>query len=109
MSYKEDNDRHMAELKEVHRLWEVWQATKKDEDRDKWWAASTSSHSKKYLTVQLTIWPSEDVDADKIKEMLESNGCSLPWDGQNLYHGDQVIGEIIKARASIWPKSFKDE
>jgi hypothetical protein len=104
MSYKEDNQKHIDECKAAHALWEVWQKSKKDEDKDIWWAALTGIKSKKYLTIQLTIWPGDEVDADRIKEMIESNGTNLPWNGENLYHGDKVIGEIMSARASTWPK-----
>lgn len=104
MTYKADNEKHMAECKTAHALWEVWQTSKKDEDKEIWWKALSSIHNGKYITVQLTIWPAEGADVDKLKEMLESNGTNLPWDGENLYHGDQIIGEIIRARASVWPK-----
>lgn len=104
MTYKSDCDKHAADCKEAHRLYKVWQITKKDEDKDIWWKALTGIHSRKYLTITMTVWPVEGVDADKLKEMIESNGISLPWDGQNLYHGDQVVAEVIKARASTWPK-----
>jgi hypothetical protein len=105
MSYADDMAKHAAECKAAHDLWEVWQQTKKDEDKDKWWAALSGIKSKKYLTIQLKIWPGDDVDADKIKEMLESNNTSLPWTNEVLFHGDQILGEIIEARASVWPKA----
>lgn len=104
MTYQADCDRHNAESKEAYRLWEVWQDSKKEEDKDKWWAALTNLPKKSYLTIQLKIWPGDEVEADKIKEMLENNGTNLPWLNQNLYHGDKIIAEIIEARASVWPK-----
>jgi hypothetical protein len=106
MSYKEDNEKHIAECKAAHALWEVWQASKKDEDEEMWWKALSSIHNGEYLTIQMTIWPAKGMDVEKLKEMIESNGTNLPWDCQNLYHGRDVIGEVIRARASVWPKTI---
>lgn len=104
MTYKADCERHDAECKEAQRLYNIWQTTKKDEDKDIWWKALSSVHHRKYITITMTIWPSEDMDAEKLKEMIENNGVSLPWVDQNIYHGDQVVGEIVRGKVSIWPK-----
>ncbi len=104
MSYQTDCDKADADRKEAHRLYEVWQASNKDEDREIWFKALSNVRHRKYLTVQLTVWPSEDMDAEKLKEMIESQGVSLPWLNQEVYHGDKVVAEIVSARASVWPK-----
>ncbi len=104
MSYIDDMEKHAAECRAAHDLWEIYNKTKSEEDKDKWWAALSGIKSKKYLTIQLKIWPGDDVDADKLKELIEGNNTSLPWKNECLFHGDQILGEIIESRASVWPK-----
>jgi len=104
MSYQEDNEKHMDECKAAHALWEVWQKTKKDEDKDIWWKALSGITNKKYITLQMTIWPEDGVDIEQLKEMIENGNVNLPWLNHNIYHGDKVIAEVIRARASTWPK-----
>lgn len=102
MTYKKDLEKWEADIQESRRLYNIWYTTKSEEDKDKYLKFTVSS--KKYLTIQLKIWPADGIDADKIKEILENNGCSIPWIDENVYHGDEIIGEIIEAKVSCYPK-----
>jgi hypothetical protein len=103
MSYRGDCEKHDLACRETRRLWEVWQSTKKEEDFNKWWTAS-SLPAKKYLTINLKVWLEDGVDAEVFKMLLENGDTNIPFTNCGVLQGDVLLGEVIEGKASIWPK-----
>lgn len=55
----------------------------------------------KYIILEMTISPTNDMDVETLKEMLLNNGTSLPSEGSFIYHGDNPIAKLGKVESSI--------
>ncbi len=106
MSYKEDHQRQMDEQKAAHALWELWQKTKKEEDRVIWWNALSSIKSKSYITVSMTLWPEDGVNVEDLQKMIENGDVTLPWLNHTIKKGNKVVAEVVRARTSSWPQTI---
>jgi hypothetical protein len=46
------------------------------------------------MKVTLTIEPVTGFDPALLKELLENNGCSVPGEGQQVFHADKPIAIV---------------
>jgi hypothetical protein len=57
------------------------------------------------ILLQLQITAKDNIDIEKLKELIVSNLTNLQVVGE-ITHLDQVVGEITQSKASIYPRDF---
>lgn len=99
MKYKEHQALHDAECAESQRLYKIAQETKSEEDYKKWSEFRTTTHH--YLTINLKLWPDDDLKAKELKRLIELG--EITFAGNAAYHKGELVGELLEMKASVWP------
>jgi len=57
-----------------------------------------------YLIISMKVVPFKDVDADKIKKMVEDQNVNLPFFNLLAHNDRQPLGRIHEVKAECYPK-----